>query len=75
MPRVFKLHGDEVGCADSVAGLDSEKGLVQCLCWLQTPDRREQSLRGPVRGDPMGQNGHAVAGLLRAGSASKCHRT
>ena len=74
MPGVFELHGDEVGCVCSVADLDSEKGLVQCFCWLQFPDCRQQSLRWPACGDLMGENAKAVASLLRAGSAGKRYR-
>ncbi|MEA2918816.1 MAG: hypothetical protein QOJ15_10897 [Bradyrhizobium sp.] len=44
------------------------------LLLVAAPDRRQQSLRGPARGDPMGKNAPAVAGLLRTGSASKRNR-
>ena len=74
LPRVFELHGDEVGCAHSVAGRDFVKGLVQCLCRLPIPDRRKQPLRGPAGGDLIRENADAVAGLLRTGSAGERHR-
>ena len=71
---VFKLHGDEVGRAHSVAGCDSVKGLVQCLCRLPIPNRRNESLGGPARGDLIGQNADAVAGLPRTRIAAERYR-
>ena len=73
-PRVFELHGDEVGCAHSVAGGDPLKRFVQGSCRLPIPDRRKQTLRRPARGDLIGDNADAVAGLLRTVSAGERHR-
>jgi hypothetical protein len=74
VPRVFELHGDEVGRGGAVAGLDCDKGLVQRLCRWQIADRRQKSLRGPTSCDLLGQNAQAVAGLLRIGSAGERYR-
>ena len=63
LPRIFELHGDEVGCAHAVAGRNSLKSLVQGYCRWPISDRLNLMLRGPVRGDLIGQDADAGAGL------------
>jgi mannose-6-phosphate isomerase-like protein (cupin superfamily) len=35
--KLSRRRAPRRSCAHSVAALDSEKGLVQCFCWLQPP--------------------------------------
>jgi hypothetical protein len=74
LPGVFELPGDQVGCARSVAARDALKASSNAFCRLPTADRRQQRLRGPTCGDPIGDNTDAAQGLPCTGGAGECER-